>query len=68
MVDRNIGAEMHKFKVRYVRTAPAGAIKFDPNLEFIVTQELNANTPEQAVEELQNSKSWMNIRSIEQMD
>ncbi len=59
---------MHKFRVKYTRPTPAGAIKFDPNLEFILTIELNADTPEGAIEELQNNKHWMNVRSIEQLN
>jgi hypothetical protein len=59
---------MHKFRIKYTRPNPAGVVKFDPNLEFIVALELNADSPEGAIEELQTKKPWMNVRSIEQLN
>lgn len=58
---------MTKFKVTYVREKPAGVVQFDPKLELSNIMEIPASTPEEAVQHLDRTASFMRVVRIEKL-
>ena len=58
---------MTTFRVTYRREKPAGAIQFDPTIEFVDFVDLNVNTAEEATLQYVNQKPYVKIERVERM-
>jgi hypothetical protein len=54
-----------KFRVTYTRPRPAGAIRFDPNQEFVDMVDVPANTPEEAALSIERSMPYVHVVKVE---
>jgi hypothetical protein len=61
------GSQLPTFRVTYRREKPAGAVQFDPTIEFVDYIDLNVETAEEATLQYDNQRPYVKIQRVEKI-